>query len=325
MILVLSLNSALDKTYLVRSLALGRMNRPERELALAGGKGVNVARVLKRLGQPVKLIACVAGRTGERIREKVEEERIPAEWIEVRGESRECLAFIDGKGDPTELNEAGPVFDASDVARVRGTVAASLSRAKVLVCSGSLPPGVPVDFYAELIREARRRGVETVLDTSGPALRAGLRAGPALAKPNEEELRSVSSERSAEKAVDVLIRSGARMAVVTRGRRGFVAGFEKDGPRWQVVPPALKAMSAIGCGDTLLAGILRGMQEGWEVERTLREAAALAAANALVLGAGIYRDKDVGRLKGRIRIRRLSSGASSGRRGRPTPRPRRRR
>lgn len=307
MILVLSLNSAVDKTYFLPSFQPGRLHRPVKELALPGGKGINVARVLKAAGEPVRVVGCVAGAAGRFIREGVAREGIQADWIEVSGESRTCLAVVSsGGGSPTEINESGPVFKPSDVAKVRRKVLQLLPRTEVLVCSGSLPRGVPVDFYAGLIKEARKQGVATALDTSGPALLAGLRAGPQLAKPNESEIETVAGPKNGHTPralLEKLTRYGVTVAAVTLGDKGLIA--TEGGRYWNVRPPRLDTVSAIGCGDTLLAGLVLGWREGWTTERALKEAVAMAAANALSAGAGVFKDSDRRRILPKVILKRI--------------------
>lgn len=309
MILVLSLNSAVDKTYRIPGFRLGRMHRPGSVVSIPGGKGINVARVLKRAGEPVKLLGCAAGTNGRFIRERVEAEGIAAEWIEVEGESRLCLAVVSAKrGHPTEINEPGPVFKTADVEKVRRRLSDLLPRVEVLVCSGSLPRGVPADTYEQVIREAHKHGVATALDTSGPALAAGLKAGPRLVKPNQAELRELLNGRSGgslRRQLDRLMGRGVGSAVVTLGARGLVAAERRLGTYWRVTPPRLPMVSPIGCGDTLLAGLVLGWRKGWELERSLREAAAMAAANALGFGAGVFREQDRRRILPKIRLQRL--------------------
>lgn len=308
MILVLSLNTALDKTYFLPSFRLGRVHRPGPELSMAGGKGINVARVLKRLRQPALLLGCVAGHAGRLIREKVRREGIPSEWIELAaGESRQCLAILSGGKPPTEVNETGPEFTRADLERVRRRVLGLLPGTDIFVCAGTLPRGVPDSFYAELIDAAHRRGVDVALDTSGRALRAGLRARPRLVKPNQQEAGSIAGGRTPAQALEMLLRTGAQTAVLTLGARGLVAGERGNGRRWRLQLPRLDSVCAIGSGDTMMAGLLAGWREGWGLERTLREAAAMAAANTLVPGAGIYRDADKEKILPRIRLRKLRS------------------
>lgn len=310
MILVLCINSAVDKTLVVPGFRLGRLFRPAQTKVLAGGKGINVARVLRRFRVPVRVIGVAAGDTGRSIRGMLRAEGIPAEWVSAKaGRSRTCLAVVDGRGGrPTEINEHGPALTRAELRAFERRVLAALPRAQLLVAAGSLPPGVPDGFYRRLIARARAKGVPSVLDTSGRALAEGLAARPALVKINDEEAASiglaVASRRGRRRALARLLRVAQRV-VVTRGRKGlFAAASERDGRRfWTCKPPRVRTLCPIGSGDTLLAGLIVGWRRGWTAERCLRFATALAAANTLVLGAGLFRDADRRRIEPRVRAR----------------------
>ncbi|MEK7744446.1 MAG: PfkB family carbohydrate kinase, partial [Elusimicrobiota bacterium] len=167
MILVLCLNAAVDKTVTVRRLSPGRRNRIASFLALPGGKGVNVARALRSLGEDPFLLGFTAGHSGRFIEDGVRRERIAARWIRL----------LDGGSDPTEFNEPGPLVRAADFERLEKAYRALLPKAGIVGLSGSLPLGLPPGAYARLILLAKKAGRTVFLDTSAPALGPALRAG----------------------------------------------------------------------------------------------------------------------------------------------------
>ena len=317
MVLILCLNAAVDKTVVVDDLRLRRLNRPARVVTLPGGKGINVARVLAGLGERPLVLGFTAGYTGDFIERGLREEGISARWLRLaRGHSRMCLAMLDGGGAPTELNEAGAVVGGPDLARLT-SVCGRLSRAaRLVVMSGSLPPGCPAGTYSRLIREVRRHGRMVFLDTSGPALKAGLAAGPDLVKLNREEAAflglPVRRTDALARALEALASRGPgarsrgpRAAIVTLGPAGAVAYF--GGRRLVARPPRVRSVSPVGCGDTFLAGLANEILSGAAPERALAFATALATASALVPGAGVVRAADVGPILKRVRVRVLSA------------------
>lgn len=307
-VLVVSLNTALDKTLVLRRLAPGTRHVPEQALDLAGGKGVNAARALCRLGVPVRLVGFLAGGTGERIEGLLEAEGLAGDWVRLgRGESRTCLTVHHGPGHPTEINEPGPVVGKRELGRLRELVARRLEGRGFLLLCGRLARGVPAGFYADLIRLARRRGVASALDASEPALSKGLAAKPDLVKPNVVELGELglSAGRSRWKAsLDALRRLGAKEAFASLGSEGALLSSE-EGLFHASVPKA--AGFPLGAGDTFMAGAVFGLLKGWPAERRLAFAAALATASLESLGAGVFERSRVAKVLSRVRVRRLAT------------------
>ena len=307
MILVLCLNAAVDKTVSVSRLSPGRRNRIASFLALPGGKGVNVARALRSLGEHPFLLGFTAGHSGRFIEDGVRRERIAARWIRLQaGESRTCLSILDGEGDPTEFNEPGPVVRAGDFKRLEKAYRALLPKAGIVVLSGSLPLGLAPATYARLIAPARRSGKIVFLDTSAPALGPALRAGPDLVKLNREETASLdlpTGKADLARTLARLLRRGAREAVITLGSEGAV--LAAPGLRLSVQAPAVPITTPIGCGDTFLAALAHARLRGWPKARSLAFAAALATASAKVPGAGVFRKRDIPRVLAGVKMREL--------------------
>lgn len=299
MVLVLSLNTALDKTLAVGRLSSGTRHIPTAGLDLAGGKGVNAARALIRLGREARVLGLLAGHTGRHIAALLAEEGVPADWVRLpRGESRTCLTLVHRAGHPTEVNEPGPPVPRASLARLEALVLRRLKGCRFLLLCGRLPPGVPAGFYARLIRLARGRGIPTALDASAPALAPGIAAGPDLVKPNAVEL----GELGLPPRPGSLSRIGAGEVFLTMGPEGALmrignAVFQAKGADLKGCP--------LGCGDTFLAAAVHGRLSGWAPERRLRFAVAAASANVLAPGAGVFLKKDLLRLLPRVKVRRL--------------------
>ncbi|MYV98691.1 PfkB family carbohydrate kinase, partial [Streptomyces sp. SID3343] len=220
-IVVVTPNPAWDVTYHVERMARHGSNRPASVAGRAGGKGINVARVLRGLGVAVSAVAPLGGPTGERIRAELKAADIALVEVPVAAETRSTTTIVEtSSGGATSFNEFGLALGAAEWSALVGKVGELLGGASALVLSGSLPPGVPVSGYAELVALAKAAGVPVLLDASGPALLAGVAAGPDVVKPNADELREATGEADPERAV-------AAMAATLRaaGGRAVVASF----------------------------------------------------------------------------------------------------
>src|ERR671922_1983482 len=218
MIITVTLNAAIDKTLAVPNFRLGRRHRTTEQRTMAGGKGVNVARALKLLGQPVIATGVAGGPNGTRIIEQLTEEAILSDFVRIREESRTSTAVVDPtSGEQTEINERGPAVAEAELELFVDKLLYLAKGAGVCVFSGSLPRGVDVGLYARLIEELRKLGVTTVLDSEGDALRLGTRAGPQVVSPNELEAEELVGHEFADDedrltAVGEMAELGAREA-----------------------------------------------------------------------------------------------------------------
>ena len=188
MIITVTLNAAIDKTLAVPNFRLGRRHRAVEQTAMAGGKGVNVARALRALGQPVIATGVAGGPTGTRIVEHLTEEGILNDFVRIREESRTSTAVVDPtSGEQTEINEHGPHVSEGELELFVDKLLYLAKGAAVCVIAGSLPRGVDAGLYGRLIEEMKRLGVTTVLDSEGEPMRLATRAGPDVVSPNELE------------------------------------------------------------------------------------------------------------------------------------------
>ncbi|HEX2085769.1 MAG TPA: 1-phosphofructokinase family hexose kinase, partial [Solirubrobacteraceae bacterium] len=188
MIITVTLNAAIDKTLSVPNFRLGRRHRTVEQTTMAGGKGVNVARALKALGQPVIATGLQGGPTGTRIVEQLTQESILNDFVRIREESRTNTAVLDPTtGEQTEINERGPSVSEQELELFRDKLVYLARGAEIVVLAGSLPRGVAAEAYALLIRELKRVDVEIIVDTDGEPLRHAVRAEPTIISPNITE------------------------------------------------------------------------------------------------------------------------------------------
>jgi 1-phosphofructokinase family hexose kinase len=290
MITTVTLNAAVDKTYYVDGWKPGGVFRVKRMLSEPGGKGNNVAKVIRQLGGEVCATGFCGGSNGAFIKAQLELKGIRTKFVEVQGESRICLNIInEPDGKSTELLESGPAISPEKQAELKATVRQLAARSSAVVFSGSLPDGVAASMYKDLVELAKSAGAKAYLDTSGAPLRMGLSAKPDFIKPNEQELmqllgKDTLDERELPEIVRQLSDAGVPLVCVTLGERGTIAAVERE--VFRVVPPSLKAVNPVGCGDSFLAGMVFAFERGERPERCLQIASAAAAANAMSEQAG---------------------------------------
>lgn len=289
-ITTVTLNASIDKTYYVHRFELGGVQRVARQIAEPGGKGNNVAKVITLLGGEVTATGFVAGSNGSFIEGSLTDRGIQTSFVHAAGESRVCLNIIDeSTGTSTELLEQGPVINDHHIAEIKQTIHRLALQSSVVVLSGSLPPGAPIDLYADLIGIIHSTKARAFLDTSGGALSSGLQARPDFVKPNEHELagwlgQDQLMELEWAEAAQKLADQGIAQVCVTLGDRGAVAFI--DGQGYRVIPPTVQAVNTVGCGDSFVAGMAFAEERGDSPEEKLRIASAAAAANAMSDRAG---------------------------------------
>ena len=312
MIVTVTLNAAIDRTLLVPNFQLGQRHRASVGFASAGGKGINVARALKRLGTPVVCTGLAGGRTGTLVVEDLTNEGVLNDFVRIRGESRTSTAVLDPTSNAyTEINEWGPEVGEDELDMLRDKLNYLTQAAEFLVFSGSLPRGVQSDLYAELIREANRRQLLTVLDTEGEALRLGIEAEPYLVTPNLREAESLVGHEFVDdedlaSGLDEVAALGARNVIITQ-ETGCHALLREDRTeiRLRATAPPVEAISAVGAGDTLLAGFIAARAAGRAFEDAVKTAVGAGAASVLEAGAGRVDPREASRLAGLVTVQYL--------------------
>jgi 1-phosphofructokinase family hexose kinase len=290
MILCVTPNPALDYTMTVPSLRLGEVARATGSFIAAGGKGLNVARVVRRLGGAVLCAGLLGGLSGRRLAELAKREGLPAAWTWIAGETRTSVILFDPQGgDATVVNEPGPAVITDDWARLTADVLRAAEGSEYVCLSGSLPPGSTPELFAELLRALVAAGRRVWVDSSGVALAAALAVGSVGIKVNGAEAAQivghpVEHPAAALAAARALQQGRSRSIILTLGKHGAVMAGATGG--WHTQPPALQIVSSVGSGDAFFAGLLVALARGQDEQTALRQAVAAGAANALIIGGG---------------------------------------
>ena len=309
MIITVTLNAAIDKSLSVPNFRLGRRHRTVEQRTTAGGKGVNIARTLKTLGQPVIATGLAGGATGTHIVEALTDESILNDFVRIREESRTNTSVLDPtNGQQTEINERGPSVSEKEVELFREKLLYLAQGAAIVVFAGSLPRGVSPDLYATLLRELHKLDVITMIDTDGELLRQAVRAEPDIVSPNvleAEELvgHEFNDDEDRSIAVREMVALGAREAIMTLPD-GCVAQILVDGvPQLQRVRiEPREPVAAIGSGDAFLAGYVAARYIGSSPAECLRFGVACGAESTSRLGAGLIDPREVEQLLAQVTI-----------------------
>ncbi|MFF4502963.1 1-phosphofructokinase family hexose kinase [Streptomyces sp. NPDC001401] len=288
MILTVTLNTALDLTYRIPALKPHASHRITEVTERPGGKGVNVARVLAALGHEVTVTGFTGGATGAVVQSQLT--AVPGvidALIPVAAPTRRTIAVVDEQtGDTTQLNEPGPTITPAEWSAFQEAYEDLLASASAVALCGSLPPGVPVGAYAGLIRLAKAAEVPVLLDTSGEPLRRGVAARPDMVKPNADELAELTGSHDPLRGAQDTRRRGARSVVASLGTDGLLA-LTPEG-RWRATPPARIHGNPTGAGDSVVAGLLSGLEQQLPWPDRLSRAVALSAATVLAPVAGEF-------------------------------------
>jgi 1-phosphofructokinase family hexose kinase len=299
MIVTVTLNAAVDRTLTVPNFQLGHRHRASHSLTSAGGKGINVARALKRLETPVIATGLAGGRTGDRIVEELAVEGILNDFVRISDESRTSIAAVDPTaGGLTEIYEWGPAVRPEELETLLDKLHYLSRVASFVVFSGSLPRDVGNDFYAEAIRDLNRRGVE---------------GEPFLVSPNQREAEALVGQEFDDDedflmALDTIADLGARNVLISQETACF-ALFREDRQvrRLRASVPRVEPVASVGAGDVLLAGFLSERFNGRPFGDALRTAVGCAAASVLELGAGRFDTREAGRLSAGVDVAELDA------------------
>lgn len=308
MILVINLNASVDKRYKMKDLIKGEVMRAAEVDNTPGGKGIHVANVATILGEDCIATGYLGGKSGEFISEKLQDYGIKQDFVQVAGETRSCLAIITDSGAQTEILEPGPTVTQEEQEAFLAKYQELLSKATVVAASGSMPKGLPGDFYGQLINLARKAGKPFLLDTSGEALIQGIKAQPYFVKPNNDEIKVlVGAElRSDEDIVHVLqkfMEDGIKLPVISLGAQGSMAGYNQH--VYKITVPKIQCKNPVGSGDSFVAGIAVGIERGMAIEDVLSLGAACGTANAMEDESGFVRKEVVEELFPQIKIQQI--------------------
>lgn len=289
MILALNLNASLDKIYTVDKLVYGGVVRAQAVDNTAGGKGMHVANICHILQEDCIVTGFLGGRTGEYIADRLDERQMKHDFVQIAGETRECINIATTDGCQTEVLEKGPAISKQEIQNFLDKYDALLDSADIIAACGSLPGNVPLDFYGKLAQMAKAKGKKFLLDTSGETLRQTLPYKPFMIKPNKDEIealtgRKISSVADAADEVKKFMAMGIDMPIVSLGKEGSVIGWKAS--IYHAVPPRYKAVNAVGSGDSFVAGIAVGLQRKYPIADVIKLGSACGTANVLEKESG---------------------------------------
>ncbi len=287
MILTLTVNPAID-----RNLTVDRLAFEDRAYILnteeaAGGRGINASQVIQSFGGRTVAVAPVGGATGERLKHYLRKRAFTVDTVEVGAATRINLNITDAQGLTIKLNEKGEPLTSAEQTAIEKAVAKRLPEARWLMLCGSLPPGVPADFYARLIAAARKHQVKTLLDTDGEPLEAGIEARPTVVSPNQHEAERLLNKILLTRiqlmeAAERIRMMGPELVVVSIAGKGCLGA--REGMIVEAIPPRVDAVSPIGAGDALAASFTWSMAANGDFAEALRWGVAAGTASALLPG-----------------------------------------
>lgn len=310
MIITLTLNAAVDKAYHISGeIRPGTVMRVSACRNTAGGKGLNVARIVKLCREDVMPSGLAGGNTGALLEQLAYRDGLCGRFIHVNAETRCCINILDEKHRSTEFLEPGEEVTEQEMERFMTEFGKICMDAQVVTMSGSVPRGVGKDIYRILTEKVKSWGKKVILDTSGELLREGISAAPDMIKPNQEELsmllgRPVSSMDDVKSAAMELHKTGIGQVVVSLGREGALLVCGQG--IFHGIPPKIKAVNTVGCGDSMVAAFAVAYKRGYTPKESLKYAVAVSAANALSEQTGHFEQEELERIYPCVRIQDLS-------------------
>lgn len=296
MITTVTLNASIDKAYhMVDAIENGTVMRVTQVRNTAGGKGLNVARVIKICGSKVQATGLVGGFNGQYLEALTEADGIRSAFGHIAGETRSCINVLDPKYHSTEYLEPGAKVTKEELARYLREFPSIISDSDVVTISGSLPFGVGGDTYQRLVTLAKDAGKKVILDSSGDALRFGIEAGPTMIKPNQDEIEALFGTRltSYDDVVSYAQRlraGGVANVVVSLGGKGALLVCGEG--TLQGLPPKVKVENTVGCGDSMVAAFAVAFERGMAPREALAYAVAVGSAAAMSPDTGDYNPAD---------------------------------
>jgi 6-phosphofructokinase 2 len=313
-ILTVTLNPAIDEAISIDELVLGAADRCELDALDPGGKGINAARVLHRLGYATLALGFLGGVTGQMLRANLQSENVPHAFDEVEEPTRLNIMLYERREQRrSRIYLPGPHVDAARLEMLRTRLSAARA-GSLVVFGGSVPPGLDACVYRDFARELHARGVMTIVDGSGAALKAALEARPTLIKPNIEEANemlgcALDADAQILEAAFALRKRGARNVVISQGGDGAI-GVEENGRAWKATAPKVTVRSTVGSGDSMVAGLAIALAEGKSLDEGLRWGTAAGTATAMISGTHLCRPEDVRRLVSEVTVTELSPCAT---------------
>ncbi|MDF2592436.1 MAG: 1-phosphofructokinase [Clostridia bacterium] len=309
MIATITLNPSVDICYYMDSFVINDVNRCSNYIKTAGGKGINVSKVLKSLGSEVIATGFLGGSTGSFIEEELLSMSINPSFVKINDATRNCIAVI-SEGKQTEILETGPQIlskDSKSLMRALENILES-GKVKVVAASGSIPEGLGKDYYNELIKIAKKKNVKFVMDTSADYLKESIKVSPFLIKPNINELENffdikIKSEQELKKTMQYFKEYDIDMIVVSIGSEGSIALCGDNFYRINI--PRVSVKSPVGSGDALVAGMVREIDKDSSYEEILRVGNTCGILNAMNEKTGSIDMRMFDEIYGKVKIEML--------------------
>ncbi len=284
LIATITLNPSIDKRYIISTLEKGKVMRTSKVINTAGGKGLNVSRVLKDMGSNVLATGFLGDHNGRFIEERLKDYNIKCEFQWIKDSTRCCIAILDDEGNQTEILEPGPFILKEEKHSFLEKYNDILDKVNILVISGSLPKGLDKDFYKTLINLARKKEKLVLLDSSGHSLKEAIKSKPYFIKPNIEELealtnKSLKSDFEIIREIDELHSEGIDLIIISLGKDGAIGSL--NGEKYKVIPPKVNAINAVGSGDSMVAAVAYALSKSMNLIDLLTMAVSTGTANAM--------------------------------------------
>ncbi len=300
-IVTLTMNPSIDKSSSVAHVVAERKLYCKPPRFEAGGGGVNVSRAIKKLGGESILLYPAGRITGERLQELLDQEGLNHRPFPIQGVIRESLVILEeSTGQQYRFGMPGPEIQKEEWEQFLQELSAIEPSPDYLVASGSLPPGVPADFYAKAARIGKKRGAKTIIDTSGEALEQALMEGVYLIKPNVREFREMVGEDIKEESqikaeALKMVKSGrCEVLVISLGAAGALMVSEDFAEH--ILPPTVPIVSKVGAGDSMVAGIVLSIAQGKPLRESILFGVAAGTAAVMTPGTELCRREDAERL-----------------------------
>ncbi|HEX9917499.1 MAG TPA: 1-phosphofructokinase [candidate division Zixibacteria bacterium] len=306
MILTITANPTVDKGFHVKRIVKNDKLRAEHLRRDPGGGGINVSRVIKRLGEETLACALAGGTTGELLAKLLVREKIPFRLTEIKDETRINFTVTeDNTGHQLRFLMPGPKVKQSEWKRFVRDIVSIKPVPQLCVLSGSLPPGVPHDFYFRLIQVFKKKGIKCFLDASGKPLRAGMKAGPHIVKPNLRELGQLTGKRMnsrelIRKATLGMLKCDCEMIIISMGDKGAMLVTKEKS--FYAIPPKVEPVSVVGAGDSMVAGMALKIAQGGSLSEILRFGVAAGTAAVLSPGTELCTRKEFKKILPKVKI-----------------------
>ncbi len=312
MIATITLNPSLDRTITVAGMAVDETNRWTSTRLYAGGKGIDVSRAVHEMGRKTVAYGFVGGVAGRAVEILLDEEEVPFSFTPIGQETRTNFIISDTKtSQQTRIDAPGPRISKRELDRFHRKMSHISPEPELMVVGGSIPPGLPIDVYYDIVTEARSFGVRCILDSEGKWLEEGIKAKPYLLKPNVHEAEELlgtklSGEQEIINVALSLVEQGIEVVVISRGKDGIIATTKEK--IFKAVPPTVKVRSAVGAGDCTIAGLALKLAYGEPLGEACRLAVAMGTACVLTPGTELCHRADVERLLPQVKVWEMTDG-----------------